>query len=228
MQRVVTINLNGNSYQLDESAYDALQAYLGGAEAALANNPDRAEVLRDLEQAIADKAGSYLSAHKNVVSGAEMAKIIAEMGPVEGAPDGADAGAAAASEAPRKRLYRVAENSAIAGVCSGIGAYFDLDANLIRLLFIVAALVSGGAAILVYAVLMFVIPSAQTSADWAAAHGAPFNAQEVIDRAKRGRDALQHLHRVVRGGAPQLAVEPAKHLARAAVPAPPQIERQLV
>ena len=45
MERVVTINLNGNPYQLDESAYDSLRAYLARAEAALVDNPDKGEVL---------------------------------------------------------------------------------------------------------------------------------------------------------------------------------------
>ena len=187
MERVVTINLNGNPYQLDESAYDSLRAYLARAEAALADNPDKGEVLRDLEQAVADKCASFLSAHKSVVAAAEMARILAEMGPVEGAEAGASAGADQPREAepPRKRLYRLAEDAKIAGVCSGIGAYFNLDANLIRLVFILGFFFSGGALLLVYIAMMFLVPSAHTSEEWAAARGAPFNAQEVIDRAKR-------------------------------------------
>ena len=43
-----------------------------------------------------------------------------------------------------------------------------------------------------------------------------------------GRDLLQHPHRVVGGGPPQRVIEPAKHLPRAVVPAPPQIEGELV
>ena len=39
------------------------------------------EIVRDLEQAIADKCGTYLSGGKTVVTGAEMTKILAEMGP---------------------------------------------------------------------------------------------------------------------------------------------------
>jgi hypothetical protein len=31
MQKVVAVNLNGNAYQLDESAYEVLRAYLYGA-----------------------------------------------------------------------------------------------------------------------------------------------------------------------------------------------------
>jgi len=185
MERVVTINLNGNPYQLDESAYDALRAYLARAEAALGADPDKAEIIRDLEQAVADKCAGYLSAHKSVVAAAEMNAILGEMGPVEGAEPHDDGEPAQSNEPPHKRLYRLAGDSKIAGVCSGIGAYFDLDANLIRFLFIIAALFTSGFFILVYIAMMFLIPSAQTSAEWAAAHGAPFNAQEVIDRAKR-------------------------------------------
>lgn len=187
MERVVTVNLNGNPYQLEEPAFDALRAYLGHAETALAANPDKAEVVRDLEQAIADKCSAYLSPSKSVISAEEMKRILEEMGPVEGAGEEGEAPRAesGAYEPPRRRLYRIKDRAVIAGVCSGIGAYFDLDPNLIRLLFILGALFTSGFVILVYIILMFAVPSAHTSEEWAAAHGVPFNAQEIIDRAKR-------------------------------------------
>ncbi|HWA00663.1 MAG TPA: PspC domain-containing protein [Caulobacterales bacterium] len=190
MERVVTINLNGNPYQLDESAYDALRAYLERAGAALEGNPDKAEIIRDLEQAVADKCAPYLSSAKSVVSSEDMTKILEEMGPVEG-EGAANAGAREdrthdnEGGAPKKRLYRVADDARIAGVCGGIGAYFNIDSNIIRLLFIVLAIVTHGFWLLVYVAMMFLIPSAQTSEEWAAAHGIPFNAQQVIDEAKR-------------------------------------------
>jgi phage shock protein PspC (stress-responsive transcriptional regulator) len=189
MERVVTINLNGNPYQLEEPAYDALRAYIGRAEAALADNPDKAEIIRDLEQAIADKCGGYLSASKTVISAAEMQRVLEEMGPVEGEgeqkneqPDSEEASTVYGA---RKRLYRIKDRSVIAGVCSGIGAYFDLDPNIIRLLFVLFALFTSGFGLIVYIVLMFAIPSAHTSEEWAAAHGVVLNAQEIVDRAKR-------------------------------------------
>lgn len=186
MERVVTINLNGNPYQMDESAYDALRAYLEGAEASLTENPDRAEILRDLEQAIADKCGAYLTAHKTVVAQGEMQRILGEMGPVgDASGEQPNSEQPRTGERPTRRLYRIAEGSNIAGVCTGVAAFFDLDVNIIRLLFIVAAIFTSGAFVFVYVAMMFFIPSAQTSEQWAAAHGAPFNAQEVIDRAKR-------------------------------------------
>src|SRR5690348_12244210 len=136
MERVVTINLNGNPYQLEEPAYDALRAYLERARATLADNPDKAEIIRDLEQAIADKCASYLSPTKTVVNAAEMTKIIEEMGPVEGERDEAPRDESAAGTTTRKRLYRIKEGAVMSGVCSGLGAYFDIDANIIRVLVI--------------------------------------------------------------------------------------------
>jgi phage shock protein PspC (stress-responsive transcriptional regulator) len=112
------------------------------------------------------------------------------MGPVEGAEqtqtnDGASAGAQSQTGGAKKRIYRIADGASIAGVCTGIAAYFDINVGAIRLLFILATLFTSGGFLLVYVAMMFLIPSAQTSEQWAEAHGIPFNAQEVIDQAKR-------------------------------------------
>jgi phage shock protein PspC (stress-responsive transcriptional regulator) len=193
MERVVSVNLGGRAYQLEERAHEALAAYLDRAGAALADNPDKSEILGDLEQAIADKCAAYLNAHKQVVTGPEMARILEEMGPVGGAPGADEAGeapsgaraSASSQEAPRKRLYRIKEGAVISGVSTGLAAYFDLDVALIRALWVVAAIFTNLLAVLVYIVMMFVVPSANTSEEWAAARGVPFNAQGVIDDAKK-------------------------------------------
>ena len=41
MNKVITINLGGNAYQLEEGGFDALRAYLETAAARLKDNPDR-------------------------------------------------------------------------------------------------------------------------------------------------------------------------------------------
>ena len=56
-----------------------------------------------------------------------------------------------------ERLYRSKQDQIIAGVCSGLGDYFDIDPTFIRAIFVVTAL-AGGAGILAYLVLMIVIP----------------------------------------------------------------------
>jgi phage shock protein PspC (stress-responsive transcriptional regulator) len=192
MQKVVAINLNGRAYHVEEPGYDALVAYLDRAGTTLADNPDRAEILRDLEQAIADKCDRLLGPHKTVVEAAEVDRILAEMGPVD-AGDGsaaADGGTAAGAEGAKaagtsKRLYQIREGAMVSGVCAGIAAYLDVDVTLIRVAFVILAVVTKGVWLLVYGVLMFVIPYAETSEERAAASGRPFTAQELIEQAKR-------------------------------------------
>ena len=46
----------------------------------------------------------------------------------------------------------------IAGVCAGIGQFFGIDANLVRIVFAVLTLFSAGAAALVYLVAWVVVP----------------------------------------------------------------------
>ena len=184
MQKVITINLNGNAFQIDETGYAALVAYLDGAGRQLRDNPDRAEIVADLEQAIADKCRGFLGPHKAVVSAAEVDQIIREMGPVDGTGGaGASAGDNAArssssddgrgSGAPR-RLYLIHEGAMLAGVCAGIAAYLHLDVTIVRIVFLVLALVTRGGFGLAYLVLAFVIPPADTSEERAAAHGQLF------------------------------------------------------
>ena len=51
-----------------------------------------------------------------------------------------------------KRFTRDSQNSMIAGVCSGIGNYFELDPVIVRILFVLGALF--GAGVLVYIVCL--------------------------------------------------------------------------
>ena len=194
MQKVISINLNGNAYQLDESGYDALREYLTRAERELAANPDRAEIMVDLEQAIADKCQKFLGSHKSVVISSEVDQIVKEMGPIEAASDQEAAGSGepaaggkqtASTQPPPKRLFRNPDGAMIAGVCNGLAAYFGIDVAIVRVGFALAAILTKGVGIIVYVVMMFVIPEARTAEERAASGGAPFNAKEVIDRAKQ-------------------------------------------
>ena len=73
----------------------------------------------------------------------------------------------------------------IAGVCNGLAAYFGVDPTIVRLVFVVLLVLSTGFFAIAYLVLMFVVPTAKTAEERAAARGLPFNAQELVDQAKR-------------------------------------------
>jgi phage shock protein PspC (stress-responsive transcriptional regulator) len=200
MRPVISVSLNGRAYQLEDDAHAALADYLEAASRALASNPDQAEILADLEQAIADKLERCLNPHKNVLVRGEIEQVIREMGPVdsgaggaashEGAPAGTAQGSGATGAAGQmggaapKRLYQISDGALISGVCKGLAVYLDVDVTLVRILFVIAAVLTGGLAVLVYVVMMFIVPYANTPEEYAAARGLPFNARVLIEQAK--------------------------------------------
>jgi phage shock protein PspC (stress-responsive transcriptional regulator) len=197
MNKVITINLNGRAYQLEEAGYEALRKYLDGARAALHEDPDKDEIMADLETAVADKCDACLKGVKNVVTAAEVDAIIAKMGPVEG-KGGAEKNAAAGvgaggadgigtdkKTAGPKRLYRIVEGSRIRGVCTGLAAYFNMDVGLVRVIFVLLTIFTGGGWVVAYVALVLILPVARTADEVAQAHGeVPFTAQDLIDRAR--------------------------------------------
>lgn len=156
MKKVTTINLGGNAYQLEETGYQRLQAYFDEAARRLQHNPDKDEILADIETAMAEKFRAALGPHKSVVLTAEVEAMIAAMGPVEDDQPASPAGesaaagpavepdasggaakpeAAGATGGPARRLYKIPDGAMLAGVCSGIAAYLGLDVLLVRLVF---------------------------------------------------------------------------------------------
>lgn len=58
-----------------------------------------------------------------------------------------------------KKLYRVKEGRVLAGVCTGIGEYFDMDPVIIRILWVVAAFLTAFVvALLAYFIIALIIP----------------------------------------------------------------------
>jgi phage shock protein PspC (stress-responsive transcriptional regulator) len=200
MNKVITIHLHGTAFQLEEGGYDALRAYLDQAARQLEPNPDRAEILADIEQAIGEKFRALLNASRNVVLTAEVEAVIAEMGPVDdgsGSATDAKAGttpasgpsptpAAAGPSGPPKRLYRIYDGAMISGICTGLAAYLGIDVVLIRLVAIVLGCLSLGTAAIVYLVARFIIPVARTPEEMAAATGPSQTAHDFVRMAREG------------------------------------------
>jgi phage shock protein C len=59
--------------------------------------------------------------------------------------------------APR-RVYRLIHDKKIAGVCSGLARYFDVDVTLIRLAVATGIVLSGGLGLLAYIVAWIIMP----------------------------------------------------------------------
>ena len=58
---------------------------------------------------------------------------------------------------PTRKLYRSKSNRQLAGVCGGLAQYFNIDATLIRVLFILLA-VLGGSGLVLYLAMWIIVP----------------------------------------------------------------------
>ena len=58
----------------------------------------------------------------------------------------------------QKQLIRPRDGRMVAGVCAGIGQFFGIDANIVRIAFAVITVFSAGAAALVYLLAWVVVP----------------------------------------------------------------------
>lgn len=186
MNKVITINLHGRAFQLEEHGYNQLNDYLVDAHARLKADPDREEILADLEQALADKCESTISGTKNVVLDKEVTALLHDMGPVA-EPDDADTKTKASKDTPRppKRFFLIKDQSMVGGVCTGLAAYFNADVTIVRLLMLGLLFITSGAAAAGYIVVMMVAPTAKTPEEKATARGESFNSQELIGQARK-------------------------------------------
>ncbi len=159
MQRLsTTVRLNRCVLQFDDAAQTRLETYLAESASLLDGDPDPQEILADLEQAVADQCTRRLRPGQVVVTLAELAPALDEIGSVQ-----ASVASPAAEPTPRaaaRPLQQVSDAAVISGVCAGLGRYFGFNVAALRVLAVLLLLLSGGGVILVYLTLMLLMPFA--------------------------------------------------------------------
>jgi len=168
MKKTVNAGIGGRSFTLDEDAYIRLDAYLKLFRSHLKDVPS-SEVMDDLESRIAELFTEKVGTGARVVNLSMVEEVIGQLGMPDGSDvPGGDGASAAAGSATREarpphKLYRDPNDSRLAGVCSGLAQYFDIDTTLVRILMLVA-IFAGTAGFWVYVVLWLVVPKAMTPA----------------------------------------------------------------
>lgn len=147
MKEVERVSLGGYAFTLDADAAALAGEYLGELERHYGGREGGAEILEGIEERMAELLHEKCG-RDGVVSRAAIEGIIAIMGrpeeiaeegdsPVEPAKDGNP-------ESPRqkRKLFRDVSDKVVAGVCSGLGAYFQTDKVFFRLLFAIGTAVT--------------------------------------------------------------------------------------
>jgi phage shock protein PspC (stress-responsive transcriptional regulator) len=186
MKRNINVNISGLLFNIDEDAYEVLQAYLERLRLHFGNDENAVEIIKDIENRIAEMMQEKLSDSKIVITIEDVQRIIAAMGePGEFDDEAEYAGTAgkrnfsesSANNNLKRKLYRDPDDKVVGGVCSGLGYYFGISAALVRLIFILLTL--SGMSVLVYIILWIIIPEAQTTAQKLEMRGEPVNIDNI-------------------------------------------------
>lgn len=196
MKKTISIHLMGTNFLVEEDAYELVKNYLDRLNHSLRNSSDRKEICEDVELRIAELATSYVNAKKEVVSFEEMQQILETLGQPEdfleeemhGTQEkfANDTDSEMRSE---KRLFRDLDNGMIAGVCSGLAAYFRVDVAVFRIIFVLLGF-AGGFIVPLYIIMWVAVPRAKTNLERLQMHGRPINLETLKEEFE---DAAQRL-----------------------------------
>ena len=182
MNKTIIININGIVFHIEEDAYEVLKNYMTDVKRHFMNSDDSLEITTDIENRIAEMFNDLLAnEHKQVIVEQDVKSVIEQMGTVadfEKSEQDTEPSFAHTyyNSGAARRLFRDPDDHLIAGVCSGIANYFDIDVVWIRLAFALIVL-AGGTGIILYIILWIVIPKAVTRADRMVMKGEKLNLQ---------------------------------------------------
>ncbi len=95
----------------------------------------------------------------------------------------------------RRQLTRSETNKKIAGVCGGIAEYFDVDATLVRVIFVIFAL-TAGSGLLAYVILWIVMPKGSAAPPRAGPDPSSSAIRIAEERFARGEISAEELARI--------------------------------
>lgn len=166
MNKTITIHIAGTLFNMEESAYEQLKAYINSLKAHFSKHPDGVEITNDIESRIAELFRERMQEeHRDVINEQDVEKVISQLGSVEDLSTEENDGEPEERKNTSRegyeplRLYRNSRHAKLGGVCAGLGDYLNLDPTWIRLIWIVL-IAAYGAGVFIYLVLWIVVPQA--------------------------------------------------------------------
>ena len=179
MNKTININLAGIIFHLDEVAYEKFKTYLSNVKTALGKEESGEEIIADIEARIAEIFHLRMKENgRQVVGLPDVEFIIETLGQPEAFVDEIEGEGPQKSAKETRRFFRNPDEKVIGGVCSGIGAYFDIDPVWIRVLFLILLFFTG-IGFITYVILWAAIPEAKTTAQKLQMRGEAVNLNNI-------------------------------------------------
>ena len=135
MKQIERVSIGGYAFSLEKEAAQAVAAYLKDMTAYYPNP----EIVEGIEERMAE-----LLLERTPSDGVVTLSSVQEIMDILGRPEKIEEEEPERStpeEKPKKKLYRDMENARVAGVCSGLASFFDVDPAVFRIIFLVLSLV---------------------------------------------------------------------------------------
>ena len=187
MNKTVNINLGGMFFHIDEDAYQKLTRYFEAIKRSLSSANGQDEIIKDIELRIAELITEKHSNDKHVINLKVLDEIIAVMGQPEDYridldEDEPQKNDFTATNKVSKKLYRDKDKGSIAGVCTGLGHYFGIEAVWIKIAFLLLATTSFG--FIAYIILWIVMPVAVTTSEKLEMTGEPITISNIEKKVR--------------------------------------------
>ncbi|MDB5115238.1 MAG: hypothetical protein JWQ79_730 [Mucilaginibacter sp.] len=197
MNKTIIININGIVFHIEEDAYEILKNYMTDVKRHFLNSADSLEITTDIENRIAEMFTDILTReNKQVIIEQDVQLVIEQMGTVEDFEHAEEDTNTQANDAYNyntgtRTLFRDPDDHLIAGVCSGLSNYFNIEPVWVRLVFALA-IIFGGTGFILYVILWIVIPKAVTRGDRMAMKGQKLNLQGFKDNFEEELSAVKN------------------------------------
>ena len=195
MNKTVNINIGGLIFHIDEDAYQKLTRYFEAIKRSLSNSSGKDEIMKDIEMRVAELLTEKQKSDKHVINNKDVDEVIVVMGQPEDYRIDDDSDDKTAPEpfyqyTRSKKLYRDKDRGTIAGVCTGLGHYFGVDAVWIKIIFLLLAFTSFG--IIAYFVLWVAMPKAVTTSEKLEMTGEPVTISTIEKKVREEFESVSN------------------------------------
>lgn len=188
MNKTVNSNIGGLIFHIDEDAYQKLTRYFEAIKRSLSNSSGQDEIMNDIEMRIAELLTEKQKSDKHVINNKDVDEVIVIMGQPEDYRIDDDTNDKTASEpfypyTRSRKLYRDKDRGTIAGVCTGLGHYFGIDAVWLKILFLILFF-GFGTGFIAYIILWIAMPKAVTTSEKLEMTGEPVTISNIEKKVR--------------------------------------------
>lgn len=213
MNKVIQVNLAGLPFTFDDDAYEKLDDYLDALNGYFRGSVGGSDIMHDIEARLSELFSQNLKG-RSIVTLSDVSAAISTLGTPEQLSGFSESEPEEEPEVEErafnysrksgysrygKKLMRDPENKRIAGICSGLSAYFGIEDPLwIRIAFVISIFASGGITIPLYIALWIALPEAIFAKDRLAMRGEPIDIDNISAQVER--EARQIANRIQEWG----------------------------